>query len=81
MSSQIARAVAAAVKQHMAKTVVKKGVPPSQAQQFNIASDGGDDPADDDDDDDDEESEEEEDHESDEEDDGRAPVSLPTRKR
>eukprot|EP00972_Heterocapsa_arctica_P092254 13605421-Heterocapsa_arctica.AAC.1 len=67
----------------MAMTVVKKGVPPSQAQQFNIASDGGDDPADgdDDDDDDDEESEEEEDHEADEEEDGREPVLPPARRR
>eukprot|EP00972_Heterocapsa_arctica_P031941 4704561-Heterocapsa_arctica.AAC.1 len=75
MSSLIAKAVAAAVKQHMTKAVVKKGVPPSQAQQFNIASDGGDGPADgdDDDDDDDEESEEEEDYEQDEEEDGREP--------
>eukprot|EP00972_Heterocapsa_arctica_P096114 14179426-Heterocapsa_arctica.AAC.1 len=44
-SSLIAKAVAAAMKQHLAKASTK-GVPPSQAQQFNIASDGGDDPAD-----------------------------------
>eukprot|EP00972_Heterocapsa_arctica_P065413 9654995-Heterocapsa_arctica.AAC.2 len=80
MSSLIAKAVAAAMKQHLAKTVAK-GVPPSQAQQFNIASDGGDDPADDNDDDDDEESEEEEDPEADEEEDGREPVLPPARKR
>eukprot|EP00972_Heterocapsa_arctica_P074238 10957802-Heterocapsa_arctica.AAC.1 len=75
MSSQMAKAVAAAVKQHMAMPVVNKGVPPSRAQLFNIASDGGDDPADDDDDDDDDdgESEEEEDPEADEVEDGREP--------
>eukprot|EP00972_Heterocapsa_arctica_P050872 7477969-Heterocapsa_arctica.AAC.1 len=59
MSSLIAKAVAAAMKQHLAKATTK-GVPPSQTQQFNIASDGGDDPADGDDDDDDDEGSEEE---------------------
>eukprot|EP00972_Heterocapsa_arctica_P041251 6082696-Heterocapsa_arctica.AAC.1 len=59
--------------------VIKKGVPPSRAEQFNLASDGGGggDDDDDDNDDDDDESEGDDEYyneEEEEEPDGREPT-------
>eukprot|EP00972_Heterocapsa_arctica_P005437 802876-Heterocapsa_arctica.AAC.1 len=72
----VAKAVAAAMKLHMVKTI-PTGIRPG-AQQFNIGSDGGGDPADGDDDDDwgDEESGEEDDLEEDDEEDGCEPAVV-----